>query len=102
MTGILPRRLSTMESHRHTGRGHSCCKTPPLPTAGTSRVGTDARNRGIMSQGFSTHRKIEFEYPDAAGYPDGTGTLYEGTDEDDREIDGTQRAVSSDGDSRDD
>ncbi|MFE6963627.1 hypothetical protein ACFVAJ_00850 [Agromyces sp. NPDC057679] len=24
----------------------------------------------------------EFEYPDTAGYPDGMGTLHEGTDED--------------------
>jgi hypothetical protein len=23
----------------------------------------------------------DFEYPDAAGYPDGTGTLHEGTDD---------------------
>ena len=32
----------------------------------------------------------QFEYPDQAGYPDGMGTLHEGTDDeaDDSELDG--------------
>ena len=28
----------------------------------------------------------EFEYPDQAGYPDGMGTLHEGTDDDATEV----------------
>jgi hypothetical protein len=33
--------------------------------------------KGIVMSGDGT----EFEYPDQAGYPDGAGTLHEGTDD---------------------
>ncbi|MGH3704374.1 MAG: hypothetical protein ACRDT9_07070 [Agromyces sp.] len=38
----------------------------------------------------------EFEYPDTAGYPDGMGTLHEGTDE------STDERVDDDADDADD
>ena len=41
----------------------------------------------------------EFEYPDQAGYPDGMGTLHEGTeDESDESDDGDDGGDDEDGD----
>jgi hypothetical protein len=52
-------------------------------------------------QNGATPHHYAFEYPDAAGYPDGTGTLDEGTRESDAVPDSSEFDQFLDGDSRD-
>jgi hypothetical protein len=42
--------------------------------------GDETRERNMIEQSEAAqHKPGEYEYPDEAGYPDGTGTLDEGT-----------------------
>src|SRR6185437_6989758 len=92
-TPAPPRNFRHSREHRSPPvawpRGHSCLNGPRGATAARAPVarrrrsdetGTTGHDRGRdEGAAMGEHKPGEFEYPDEAGYPDGTGTLDEGT-----------------------